>query len=566
MFKKTLSLFLLSCSLLLQGAIKESDFRKQHYKPYPKIETLAREMGLSTYNRFENPTGIYFSKGDSITLRAKLPSNAPVALVIHNFEQEGGTSQYPLKDGLNRIVAQNSGLGYISYYTDDPNLLKKSAYIEIKGGKCNGYFDGRRHNEDDWKFLLKNANCNILDIVGEHVQLAYPVNQLRRYCPEQGKKLIRLYDYIVRQQFIQMGFVKYKRVPRNKMFARVIWQGYMHADGIGAAFHNDTMHIVANPDKIVSGDDLGGNMWGIAHELGHVNQTRPGFRWVCTTEVTNNIFAAWIQFLLTEGKHLRLEHEVCNDGDEVTAGGRFNSYLNSALVRHENWLTMKGPDKLSDYQNGGDHFVKLCPLWQLQLYYVAAAKGRSHYNPDFYGDITELIRILQSPKMSNGTHQLNFMRYACDIAKEDLTPFFRAAGMLRPIDKYLDDYTRGQLTITEEECQKLIKYAAKYPRPASPVIHYISGNSIEAFQQQKEVIGTENQGCRLEKNNLIVSHSVWQNVVAFECYDKNKKLRRACIVNTGDPSRATTRILLPQGTAYVCAVSWNGKRTIVYTF
>lgn len=60
------------------------------------------------------------------------------------------------------------------------------------------------------------------------------------------------------------------------------------------------------------------------------------------------------------------------------------------------------------------------------------------------------------------------MRNTMDVVKEDLTDFFIKAGMLKPIDKELDDYARGQMTITQTDCDELVKYASKYPKPATP--------------------------------------------------------------------------------------------------
>lgn len=79
----------------------------------------------------------------------------------------------------------------------------------------------------------------------------------------------------------------------------------MHADGVGAAFYTSTMKDLANPDLVRE------KRWGITHELGHVNQVRPGFKWVSTSEVTNNMYSAWVQYTFTP-QRLRLEHEAVN--------------------------------------------------------------------------------------------------------------------------------------------------------------------------------------------------------------------------------------------------------------
>ena len=327
----------------------------------------------------------------------------------------------------------------------------------------------------------------------------------------------------------------------------------MHADGIGAAFHNGTMGEVGNPDKIPT------SAWGISHEFGHVNQTRPGMMWVSTTEVTNNLYSAWANFQLNP-KDMRLEHERINGGDGNMIGGRFNSFLNSAIVNGEQWLCQKGPDKMEGYENGGDHFVKLTPLWQLQLYFMAAKKG----NPTFLADIFEKVRNESQEGKSNGQLQLEFMKNVADATKQDLSHFFVKTGMLKAIDKDMDDYSRAQLTITEKECKDLISYMKKYKKPLSPVIYYISVNSLNAFSKQLPVTGKLNEGVSGEGTTRKVSHDVWKNVTVFETY-KGDELLKVTMVGTDSPDNSSTTVIYPEGSTKIVAVGWDGRRLPVYT-
>lgn len=148
----------------------------------------------------------------------------------------------------------------------------------------------------------------------------------------------------------------------------------------------------------------------------------------------------------------------------------------------------------SKYPYGGDHFVKLCPLWQLLLYYREIVGGEKR---DWYGDVAEIVRNTDESQLTNGQLQLNFMRNTMDVVKEDLTDFFIKAGMLKPIDKELDDYARGQMTITQTDCDELVKYASKYPKPATPVLYYLSANSEKSFKDKLAVEGTYNEGVKV---------------------------------------------------------------------
>ncbi len=536
------------------GISDEAQYRNAEFQAYEPVETLAKRLKTNAYSRFENPTGIWFDAGETAKIEVAGTGGEKIFLRVTNFGRAGGDKTYPLQEGINSVEMKKAGLAYISYYT--PNF-KTAAPVKIKiaGGKINGVFYAGKNTSEDWKKLLDNAACEVVDIVGKHVHLVYPVEELKKYCPNRGVELINVYDKIIKTEQDIMGLEKYGRQPKNRMFGRVIWKGFMHADGLGAAFHNNTMRNLADPDK------LPGNSWGVAHEFGHVNQVRPGMKWVSTTEVTNNLYSVWVNYILNPGNgRKKLEVESCNDGDGRIVGGRFNSYLNSAIIAGEQWLCQRGQDKMKGYQNGGDHFVKLCPLWQLELYCKVVGKG----NPDFLPDIFEIVRNTDEKGKSNGELQLAFMKNVCDTNKQDFTDFFVKVGMLKPIDKDMDDYSRGQLTITQTQCDGLIAYAKKYRKPDSPAIYYISANSVDAYAKQLPVTGMRDKGISKAPTgaDVIVSHAVWKNAAAFETY-AGEELVRICIAGTGSPENAFTHVRFPAGATRIEAVSWDGKRICV---
>lgn len=550
MKKQADSVYLQIADRLQKGDYPE--YRIQEYEAYPVVATVAKQLKTSAYSQFENPTGIYFEAGDEAVVFLENTGSEDIKMRVHNFGPEGGSSYYPLKAGENRFKLKNRGLAYINYFTD--NRTAPNVKVHIATGKVNGYFDRNRHTDADWKRLLQNAVCDILDIRGDRIQLAYAVEDLKKYCPEEGSRLIAVYDTIVRMEHNLMGLDKYGVRPKNHMFARVIWKGFMHADGVGAAFHTSTMKDLADPAKAQQ------NSWGIAHELGHVNQVRPGFKWVSTSEVTNNVYSAWVQYNFTPHK-LRLEHEAVNGGDGRMTGGRFNAYLNNGIMKGQNWLLQVGPERKPE--KGGDLFVRLCPLWQLQLYYAAAGFG----NKDLYADVIEIVRNTDDSKLSNGQMQLNFMKNACDVQKQNLTGFFTKAGLLKPIDRTLGDYGKPHgdshlMQITEQQCNELREYAKKYPEPESPVIYYISGNSVGTFKNKAAVTGQYGQGVTGEEVKT-VDGKVWKNVTVFETYEGDRLVRIA-MVGTGSADNSSTLVQYPAGATRIEAVAWDGTRTLVY--
>ncbi len=522
-------------------------------EPYEPVRDLAERLRTGTYSMYENPTGLYFEEGEEVAVIVGDCGSERLIFTVHDFGRKGGHCWYNLKKGINIIKVRNQGLGYIEYYTPNYKTAKKVP-VSIPSGKVNGVFVRGKSKNADWKKMLANSPTEVIDIVGKRVHLVYPVEELKKVCPNKGEELIEIYDKLIAWQQRIMGLYKYKSLPKNRMFGRVIWRGFMHADGMGAAFHNSTMNEVANPDKIPQ------SAWGISHEFGHVNQIRPAMKWVSTTEVTNNIFSCYANYKLNPG-NMRLEHERINGGDGNVIGGRFNAYLNNALVKGQNWLQQQGPDShpANNRPYVYDHFVKLGPLWQLELYYGIAGKG----NKDFYPDVNYRAIKMDAKGKKDGELQLNFMRNACDVAKEDLSYFFRKTGMLKPIDAELDDYSCAQMTITAADCKKLTEYASKYPKPKSPVIFYISANSVNAFKNELPVKGEFNQGVTERGKNRIISHDVWKNVVVFETY-AGKELVKITMVGTDSKDNSSTTVPYPDGATRIVAVAWDGKRTPVY--
>lgn len=543
--------------ILAEGLLNNpvaSPFRVQYYEPYPTIEETSRRLKTGGYNPFENPTGIYFSTGEKVALLVGGSGGEDISLRVHCFEDEQDNT-YSLSPGLNIIEMKGRGLGYLNFYTPDWKT-SQPVKVQIIGGKVNGYFDKSLNNNKDWEKLLSNAVCDIMDIKGDYVNLAYRVSSLKKHCPVKGKELIEIYDRIVDIQHELMGLKKYNIRPKNHMFAREVGSG-LFADGWGAGFASDCMGELASADNIQKG------IWCLAHEFGHVNQIRPGLKWVSTTEVTNNIYSVWTRYLLVKDQ-MNLEQERVNDGDNNRVlGGRFNAYLNYGVVKGEHWLCQRGQDRMKDYENGGDHFVKLCPLWQLQLYYAVAGHGNYWSKADWFADIAQIVRTTDESRMSDGQLQLNFMRNVADVVREDLSDFFVKAGMLKPIDKFMDDYTSAQLTISQKECDELIQYMSRYPKPASPVIYYLSANSVRAYQDRLPVSGTYNQGITFGKEVCTVAHKVWQNVTVFETY-KDNQLTHVAMAGTDSSDKSTTLLRYPEGSTRIEAVAWNGDRTLVY--
>lgn len=552
--------------------------RIQTYVPYPNVDSTASALKTNTYSQFENATGIHFENNSKAVILVGNTYGQSISLKVFDYGTQTSIN-YPLFSGMNNINISAKGLGYIDYYSDNYASLKPIK-IHITSGKINGCFDVQTSTADSWKTLLLNTVDSMINLKGKYIDMLYPVLMLKQYTDD-GKKLMQVYDSIVHVEQGLMGLYKYNKVPKNHMYAEADnnqWNWYQQ-DGLGAHFSGgcDATCRLATLDY-----------WGIAHELGHVNQIVPALRWAGTTEVTNNIYSAWVQYLFTP-TNTRIEKELLNDayyngfetgtgngvGNNII-GGRFNAYLNNGLLKRQKWMFQYGPDSMTDsgaepnWQgiDGGDLFLRFCPLWQLELYYQVAYPEKK----DWFGDVAEKVRNTNQSGLSNGTMQLNFIKNTCDAVGEDLTDFFTKIGMLRVVSSKINDYEVSTISITKADSIATVAYIAgkAYPKPASPVLYYISANNVNAFKNKLLVQGTQGLGCtpKLSSNNdyenyVIVDHAIWKNVCVFETNCANK-LIRISMVGSGFQNNDKTRVYYPANATSIFAVSWDGTKKLVF--
>jgi hypothetical protein len=562
-------------------------YRLGEFKAYRPVGDLSKELKTSTYNSYENPTGIYFKKGEQVVLFVDGLGSDGASLTIKSFGEasydgEGHPqSSYPLSNGVNVITPANRGNGYISYYTLNYAKAPK-VRIHFAMANENGYFDlSRGDTNDDWKALLKNACSDIIDVVTPRLQVACPLNTLRSKCPAKGHELAMIYDSLIYREREIMGLAAFGREPANHQFARPVDSG-MFADGTGAAAAFGSFGEWVNPDNF--------GFWGMAHELGHVNQVRPGLLWVGCTETTNNIYSAWVEHKLGNGYH-RMEDEGsgCNDYSGMR-GGRFEVYLQEGVCKGVNWQLQDGADyhgatpetvtvtgqdadgnsigTVTTTKRNYDHFVKCVPLYQLTLFTeeVGACKGA-------YGKVCEGIRTYNESGMTNGQLDVKFMRSFCDSTKINFLPFFEKAGMCKPIKAYIEDYSPGWLIISDKMISDLKAYIAAKGYPEAPAgLNYINAYNWKTFRDKGKLVeGTLNAGCKaLSSGRIQIDNTVWPNAVGYETYDADGNLLRCTMFGLGGAQKTSklTQVLWPNTTAeksaYIMAVGYDGTRVKCY--
>ena len=505
-----------TCSALKEG-IKESDidaiknpqfkalakalydvsydkrYRVREYKPYPHPSVAAEKNRTGTYSLLDNATGIVAMPGEEIIVFVGETNGQDIGLCSINFNNDYSPANYKLKEGANSVICAKGGLLYVMYHTQAKEA--QPIKVHIASGKVNGMYHIEENTNLDWEMMLDSAKHKYIDVQGEYSHLIFRVKDFKQYTPDISR-LIAVYDSIVYLESRFIGLEKYKRMNGNRMLFHVSASPlyWMYATSNRTGYSTGAMPRLCDVDILRSP-----SIWGPAHEVGHINQTR-GLKWVGLTEVSNNIYAQYVR--TTFGNKANISSEELNSDFDGVWSNRYEKGFTEVLV---------GKKVHSDY---GDVFGKLIPFWQLQLYF-SNVKGET----DFYADVHEEIRNLpQVP--DDGQQQLNFMRICCDVSKTDLSEFFERWGMLVATAGTATDhssvqnrvYYKKEFNITKEEVDALKRYASKYPKPDAH-IWYIHDECVAMFKNNADV----------EKGNMTVAGVSYEvdakNAVVYEVYD-----------------------------------------------
>lgn len=475
----------------------EAEFRVQEFEQYQHPDVMAKVNKTNGYSLLDNATGIVARKGKELMVRVGKIGTDTLRIKIQNLDcpdgdgYKTGSSHYTLREGLNRIIPENDGLVYVLYHTFG-KVTGKKVKIHFLTGEVNGYFDIRKHKASQWQTMLKNATYKFFDVLGENIHLTFPVESFRQYTPD-GKALIDVFDRIVELEHEFMGLDKYKdRQFKNRQYCHVVYKGYMYAPNYRTAYGITTMEKVCDINKLT-----GVALWGPAHEIGHINQIRPGAKWHGMTEVTNNIYCLYVQDAF--GIVTRVQKEVerpTGTFDDCWYERSMTEYFTLGLAHNENRI----------------NHCRLVPFWQLYLY-CSKVLG----NGDFYKDLYEAIRTSPDPA-TFGDCQLEFVKKACAAANLDLTPFFEKYGFLKPIKMEINDYGKKMFEVTGEGIKQVCKdiKARKYPKLKVP-FWYITDNTVELFRNPQPI----EKGMAICKGNTFTMKN-WKNVVAYEVFRNGK--------------------------------------------
>ena len=437
---------------------REKEFRVFEAKPYSNSYNWKYLMNVRQYSELQNPTGI---SADNeyvlIFVGSELPDSIWMELspVAGNMTRPLMTNV--LQSGLNVVkIPDTEGddrMLFIQYYvdTDSSATSKKLADypnvpIHIEGGYVNGYFDLSRHTDEDWRYMTQNMMKHFsVQVLGERVMFHMELKNVLAACPNTITDAIKWWDQCVKWQHELMGADKYYDRWNDLIMAKDGYEGmFMYATETYTYYEHYTLPDILPWEKVYADP---GQMWGPAHEIGHVNQNTINI--VSCTEASNNLFA---------------NAQIFRTGKTTTRG-------NGVSVCREDFSN-RTPFPL----RGADIIAKSRMFFQLYLYFHAAGKDTT-----FYPRVFEALRknpLDKGPKDRNWTSltqakddQLRFAEVCCEVAQMDLSEFFEAWGMFEPMtDAGVGDYENFIVNLTKEEAEASRARMQRYEKKGGHLI------------------------------------------------------------------------------------------------
>lgn len=437
---------------------REKEFRVFEAKPYSNSYNWKYLMNVRQYSELQNPTGI---SADNeyvlIFVGSELPDSIWMELspVAGNMTRPLMTNV--LQSGLNVVkIPDTEGddrMLFIQYYvdTDSSATSKKLADypnvpIHIEGGYVNGYFDLSRHTDEDWRYMTQNMMKHFsVQVLGERVMFHMELKNVLAACPNTITDAIKWWDRCVKWQHELMGADKYYDRWNDLILAKDGYEGmFMYATETYTYYEHYTLPDILPWEKVYADP---GQMWGPAHEIGHVNQNTINI--VSCTEASNNLFA---------------NAQIFRTGKTTTRG-------NGLSVCREDFSN-RTPFPL----RGADIIAKSRMFFQLYLYFHAAGKDTT-----FYPRVFEALRknpLDKGPKDRNWTSltqakddQLRFAEVCCEVAQMDLSEFFEAWGMFEPMtDAGVGDYENFIVNLTKEEAEASRARMQRYEKKGGHLI------------------------------------------------------------------------------------------------
>ena len=433
----------------------EKEFRIREYCPYSSADEWADKLMTRKYGDLDNPTGIYVNEGDEVVVLVGDTHGQSISIQNIGEETSKGYAQtsvngdiYPLKEGVNKLTAKQTGMLFVMYNTNiqNPDAQPIKIHIPLGGGKVCGFFSLKEHQTNEkYKELIDKADYKYFCVIGNAIILYFHHKQLKAAVPYDILSSIELWDNMIQWQQELMGIEDvHPKQMNNHIFAISPEGGYMWASEGRIGFVYTALGDILRKSYLMASR----NSWGPAHEIGHVHQG--AINWASTTESSNNLFSNYTIYKFGQN---------CSRGTELAVPEYAANVKKATLVFRRCVENKAWCDFGTDYQ-GEDPEMHARMNWQLWNYY-----HRCGYNPQFFPTLFKLMRENRVSTQDPGENQMMYARMACRAANENLTDFFERWGFFVPISMKVNQYATYNYIVTDAMIKETKEFMKQFPAP-----------------------------------------------------------------------------------------------------
>lgn len=433
----------------------EKEFRIREYYPYSSADEWADKLMTRKYGDLDNPTGIYVNEGDEVVVLVGNTHGQSISIQNIGEETSKGYAQtsvngdiYPLKEGVNKLTAKQTGMLFVMYNTNiqNPDAQPIKIHIPLGGGKVCGFFSLKEHQTNEkYKELIDKADYKYFCVIGNAIILYFHHKQLKAAVPYDILSSIELWDNMIQWQQELMGIEDvHPKQMNNHIFAISPEGGYMWASEGRIGFVYTALGDILRKSYLMASR----NSWGPAHEIGHVHQG--AINWASTTESSNNLFSNYTIYKFGQN---------CSRGTELAVPEYAANVKKATLVFRRCVENKAWCDFGTDYQ-GEDPEMHARMNWQLWNYY-----HRCGYNPQFFPTLFKLMRENRVSTQDPGENQMMYARMACRAANENLTDFFERWGFFVPISMKVNQYGTYNYIVTDAMIKETKEFMKQFPAP-----------------------------------------------------------------------------------------------------
>ena len=433
----------------------EKEFRIREYCPYSSADEWADKLMTRKYGDLDNPTGIYVNEGDEVVVLVGNTHGQSISIQNIGEETSKGYAQtsvngdiYPLKEGVNKLTAKQTGMLFVMYNTNiqNPDAQPIKIHIPLGGGKVCGFFSLKEHQTNEkYKELIDKADYKYFCVIGNAIILYFHHKQLKAAVPYDILSSIELWDNMIQWQQESMGIEDvHPKQMNNHIFAISPEGGYMWASEGRIGFVYTVLGDILRKSYLMASR----NSWGPAHEIGHVHQG--AINWASTTESSNNLFSNYTIYKFGQN---------CSRGTELAVPEYAANVKKATLVFRRCVENKAWCDFGTDYQ-GEDPEMHARMNWQLWNYY-----HRCGYNPQFFPTLFKLMRENRVSTQDPGENQMMYARMACRAANENLTDFFERWGFFVPISMKVNQYGTYNYIVTDAMIKETKEFMKQFPAP-----------------------------------------------------------------------------------------------------